>query len=108
MVPTEILMEARALTTTTPAGPAAGNLIGTTMGPLMDRRRSALKVEDMGATVLRSLSGNFDLPRLAGSGIAGWVAEHAPVSRSNARFGKASMSPKTVAAEYEVSRRLLL
>ncbi|OWJ78549.1 phage major capsid protein [Haematobacter genomosp. 1] len=108
MVPTEILMEARALTTTTPAGAAGGNLIGTTMGPLMDRRRSALKVEDMGATVLRGLSGNLDLPRLAGSGSAGWVAEHAPASRSDARFGKASMSPKTVAAEYEVSRRMLL
>lgn len=108
MMPTEILLESRALTTTTPAGLPGGNLIGTDLAPITDRRRPSLKIEGMGATVLRGLTGNLDLPRLAQSGTAHWVAEHTNATRSDAGFEKTSMTPKTVTAEYEVSRRMLL
>lgn len=111
MVPTEIIlggMEARALTTTTPAGGPGGNLVRTDLAAMTDRRRPALKVEAMGATVLRGLTGNLDLPRLIGSGSASWIAEHGPASRSDAKFGKKAMGPKTVSGEYEISRRMIL
>lgn len=106
MVPTQIILggETRALTT---AG-TAGNLVSTDLAAMTDRRRAALKVESMGATILRGLTGNLDLPRLAGSGTSGWVAEHTNATRSDATFGKKSMAPKTVTAEYELSRRMLL
>lgn len=106
MVPTQIILggETRALTT---AG-TAGNLVTTDLAAMTDRRRAALKVEMMGATVLRGLTGNLDLPRLTGSGSSGWVAEHGDSTRSDATFGKKSMAPKTVTAEYELSRRMLL
>ena len=111
MVPTEILLggqEERALKTTTPGAGPGSNLIATDLASLTDRRRASLKIESMGATVMRGLTGNLDLPRLTGSGTANWVAEHGDASRSDAKFGKTSLSPKTVTAEYEVSRRMLL
>lgn len=106
MIPTEIILggEARALTT---AG-TAGNLVSTSLAAMTDRRRAALKVEAMGATILRGLSGNMELPRLIGSGTAGWVSEHTNANRSDASFDKTAMGPKTVTAEYELSRRMLL
>lgn len=108
MIPTEILLETRALTTTSPTGMPGGNLISTELAPITDRRRPSLLVESMGATVLRGLTGNLDLPRLAQSGTAHWIAEHTDTTRSDPGFLKTSMSPKTVSAEYEVSRRMLL
>ena len=75
---------------------------------MTDRRRPSLKIEQLGATILRNLTGNLDLPRLKESGTASWVAEHTDATRSDPKFSKVSMGPKTVTAEYEVSRRMLL
>lgn len=108
MIPAEVLLEARALTTTAPVSGPGGNLIATDLGPITDRRRAALKVEGLGATVLRGLTGNLDLPRLSESGSAAWVAEHTDATRTDAKFAKVGMGPKTVTAEYEISRRMLL
>lgn len=108
MVPTEVLFERRDLSTTTPATGPGANLIATQLGTLSDRRRAMLKVESLGATVLRGLTGNLDLPRLTESGSAAFVAEKGNATRSSAGFGKVSMAPKTVAAEYSVSRKMLL
>jgi HK97 family phage major capsid protein len=57
---------------------------------------------------LRGLTGNLDLPRVKASGTAGWVAEHGAAARSDGQFDKVSLAPKTVAAEYEISRRMML
>jgi HK97 family phage major capsid protein len=108
MVPTEILMEARALTTTTPAGGAGGQLVGTSIYPVRDHPRPRLIVEQMGATVLRNLTGNLSLPVLSESGTVGWIAEHANVTASDPKFAKTDMSPKTVGGQYELSRRMIL
>lgn len=108
MIPTSILLESRALTTTTPVGGPGSNLVGRDIYPVRDHPRPRLLVESMGATVLRNLVGNIDLPVLAKSGTASWVAEHAEVTRTDPEFTKSSMSPKTVGAEYEVSRRMIL
>lgn len=103
-----ILGERRALLTTTPADGPGGNLVATTLGPFIDRNRPLLAVEALGATVLSGLVANLDLPKLKSSGAVGWVAEHAPVARSDPRFDKVSMGPKTVGGEYEMSRRMLI
>ena len=108
MVPTNVILERRAVTTTTPADGPGGNLIGRDVRGYTEHPRPLLKVEAMGATVLRDLEGNVILPRLTESGTANWVAEHTNVTRSDPKFGKAELSPKTVGAEYEVSRRMIL
>lgn len=110
-VPVSILLsspETRALTTTKPSGGPGSNLIATNLGPMIDRLRPSLAVEAMGATILSGLTGNLDLPRLKASGSAGWVAEHGAATRTDASFDKVAMGPKTVAAEYEMSRRMML
>lgn len=108
-VPVSILLgERRALTTTTPGGGPGSNLVQTSLGPMIDALRPRLAVEAMGATVLPGLTGNLDLPRLKASGTAGWVAEHGAATGTDAQFDKVSLAPKTVAAMYEVSRRMLL
>lgn len=102
------LGETRAVTTTTPSGGPGSNLVATQLGPLIDRLRPTLAVESMGATVLSGLSSNLDLPRLKASGSAGWVAEHGAATGTDAQFDKVSMGPKTVAAQYEMSRRMMI
>lgn len=100
--------ETRALLTTAPAGGPGGNLVPTNQGALIDRVRPTLVTESLGATVLRGLTGNLDLPRIKDTGQAFWVPEHGNVTRSDMTFDKVSMGPHTVGAEYEVSRRMLL
>ncbi len=108
LIPTAELLESRSLKTTTPGAGPGGNLIATNLAPVQDRFRSMLKVESMGATVMRGLSGNLDLPNVLDSGTAHWIAEHTDTTRSDMKFKKTSMGPKTVSGEYEVSRRMLL
>ncbi len=100
--------ETRALTTTSPVGGPGSNLIQTNLGPLIDRLRPTLAVETMGATILSGLTGNLDLPRVKASGTSSWVGEHANGTGSDTQFDKVSMGPKTVTAQYELSRRMLL
>lgn len=107
MVPTEVLLgERRDQTVGTAA--SGGTLVTTTQTALADRYRPALKVEGMGATVLRGLTGFVEIPKLTGSGSSHWVAEKSAPTRSGVTFGKTSIGPKTVAGEYQVSRRLML
>ncbi len=108
-VPSEILLGGREQRSQTVGTPAAGGYtVATNLAAVADRFRPALKVEDMGATVLRGLSGFLDLPNLAVSGSASWVAENGNATRSAATFDKVSMAPKTVTGEYRLSRRLML
>ena len=104
MIPTEVILEQRDLLTSG----SAGNLVPTDLGAMTDRRRAALKISTMGATVMRGLNGNLELPRLTASGTAAWVAENADATKSDVSFEKTGMSPKTVSAEYALSRRLML
>ncbi len=104
-VPAELILgrEARAVTTTTGSA-----LIQTDVRDPVDRFRPALRIEQMGATVLRNLVGDQDLPKLTASGTAHWIAEHTDATRSDATFDKVSIGPKTVSGEYELSRRMNL
>lgn len=108
-VPSEILLgtaEQRSQTVGTAS--AGGYTVATNLAAIGDRFRPALKVEGMGATVLRGLTGFLDLPNLATSGTANWVAENGNATRTAAAFEKVSMAPHTVTGEYRLSRRLML
>ncbi|MFN3507462.1 MAG: phage major capsid protein [Allorhizobium sp.] len=108
-VPSEILLGGREQRSQTVGTAAAGGYtVATNLAAVADRFRPALRVESMGATVLRGLSGFLDLPNLAASGSASWVAENGNATRTAATFEKVSMAPKTVTGEYRLSRRLML
>lgn len=105
-VPVSAILGAERRSVTT--GGSGGNLVATFQQPTADRIRPLLAVEQLGATVLSGLTGNLDLPKLSTSGSASWVAEDGNATRSDPTFAKVEMGPKTVTAEYRVSRRMLL
>lgn len=105
MIPTSMIFgETRSMLTTG----SAGNTVATNLGGLIDRLRPVLAVQGLGATVLSGLTGNLDLPRLTSGPTAHWVAEDGAPTASDATFDKVSLSPKTVAGEMYLSRRLTL
>lgn len=87
---------------------AAGNTVATNMGGLIDRLKPASKVQSMGATVLNGLTGNVELPRHLTGPTAYWLAESGKPTESNSTFDKITLTPRTVAAEQKLSRRLVL
>ena len=104
------VFEERVLTTAAPAGGPGSNIIATDYrGDLyIDRLRAALKVRQLGATVLSGLQGNVDIPRLKASATAGWVAENAALTASDPQFEKVSLTPKHCGALAEYSRNMLM
>ena len=110
LIPTAAILgdEQRAVTTTTPAAGPGSNLVQTDLARMTDRRRAPLRVAQLGVTVLRNLVGDLELPRLASSGTAFWLAEHQDTTGSDASFNKKNLSLKTVSGEYEMSRKLML
>jgi HK97 family phage major capsid protein len=113
LVPLEVFhrpVEQRVLTTAAPAGGPGGNLIQTdNRGDLfIDALRAALRIRQLGATVLTGLVGNVDVPRLKATGTAGWVAENAALTAADHQFDKVSLTPKHVGALTEFSRNMLM
>lgn len=108
-VPSEILLGSREQRSqTVGSDPEGGYTVSTQLAALGDRFRPALKVEAMGATVMRGLTSFLDLPNLAASGSVKWVGEDENATRTAASFSSISMGPKTVTGEYRLSRRLML
>ncbi len=109
-VPSEILLGGeRRDGQTVGSDPAGGYLVPTTLAAVAGRiNRPAMKVEGMGATVMRGLSGDVELPNMLTSGAAHWIGENSDTTRSAVTFGKVNMTPRTVSGEYRMSRRLTL
>ncbi|MDP2333851.1 MAG: phage major capsid protein [Reyranella sp.] len=109
MVPTDILLRTeRRVSNNASTGAAGGFLVQTQMDGLADRFRPALMVEALGARVIPGLVGDIELPNLSASGTASWVGEEGAPARTKASFTSVNMAPRTVAAEYAMSRRLML
>lgn len=74
----------------------------------IDRLRSQLATERLGATVLDGLIGTVDIPRQTGSSTAQWVGEDGSLTETDAAFDDVTLAPKTVGAMTSYSRRTLL
>lgn len=107
-VPMQVFEE-RVITTAAPAAGPGSNIIATDhRGDLyIDRLRAALRIRQLGATVLSGLVGNVDIPGLKASATAGWVAENAAITASDMQFRKVQLSPKHCGAMTEFSRNML-
>ena len=113
LVPTEVFherVEQRVTTTGLPVGGPGSNLIETDLrGDLfIDRLRAAIRVKQLGATVLTSLVGNVDIPDLLTSATAAWFAENTPIPQTDLAFGKVQLRPRHCGALTEYSRNMLL
>jgi HK97 family phage major capsid protein len=111
-VPDEVFLERRTILVGQGGSPAnAGEtLYPTTHRPdlFIDRLRSALVVQRLGATVLDGLVGDVEIPRQTGSSTAQHVAEDGALSETDAAFDDVQLSPKTVGAVTSYSRRALI
>ena len=106
MVPSEVLRR----DLTVGSASAAGDLVGVDFRPgsfiELLRNRSALA--GLGVTSLTGLSGNVAIPRQTGAATAYWVAESGSPTESQQTVDQVNLSPKTVGAYTDYSRRLML
>lgn len=106
LIPFEV--QTRDMVVGTPA--AGGNLVSTDLmaGDFITILRDAMVLNTLGVRYLSGLVGNIAIPKQAGSGSAYWVAEGQAPTESAAAIGQVAMSPKTVGAFTDISRKLLL
>jgi len=106
MVPMEVLSRGQV------AGDAAtgGNLIATDLlsGSFIDQLQNLMLLSQMGITTLTGLVGDIALPKLLTGYAAYWVDENLDPAESAATFGQVALTPKTVGARTELSRKFLL
>lgn len=107
-VPVDVLTQKRDLTAGTAT--AGGHTVATELlaASFIDLLRNAMMVGQMGATVLDGLRGDIAIPRQTGASSAFWLAESGEPTESQQVFDQVTMSPKTVGAYTDISRRLLL
>lgn len=87
-----------------------GYTVGTDMmgGSFIDILRNRSFVTAAGATVLSGLQGAIAIPTKTSGATAYWVAEGTAPSEGAIVFGQVTMSPKTVGAWVDFSRKLML
>jgi len=105
-IPHDVLVEKRDLTVGTATG---DQLVSTDLHPesFIDLLRNRMVVQAAGATVIPGLVGDFAVPK-ADSGVTGyWVDEDGAPSESTSAFTQVTMTPKTVAAYEDISRKML-
>ncbi len=92
------------------AATAGGNLVATELdaGSFIDLLRNASALDQAGATVLTGLTGNVAIPRQSGAATAYWVAESGAPTESQQTVDQVSLTPRTVAAYTDYSRRLMI
>lgn len=89
---------------------AGGNLVSTDLlaQSFIEMLRNRMLVRQAGATVLSGLVGDIAIPRQTGGATAYWVAESGAPTESQQTVDQVAMSPKTVGAFTDISRKLLL
>lgn len=110
LVPTDILRMAGKRDLTVGTSTAGGNTVATNLlgGSFIDILRNRSAVMQLGAVTLNGLQGNIAIPRQTGAGTGYWVAEGNAPTESAQAFDQVTMSPKTVGAFTDYSRKLLL
>ena len=106
VVPNEVLRRDLVVGTAT----AGGNLVADELlsGSFIDLLRNRLALAQAGVTMLTGLQGNISIPRQSSASTAYWVGENAAPTESQQAIDQVNMTPKTVGAFVDYSRRLLL
>ncbi|MDH3375699.1 MAG: phage major capsid protein [Gammaproteobacteria bacterium] len=107
-VPQDVVSHKRDLSVgTTTAGGflKATNLLSESF---IDILRNKTLVLELGATVLSDLVGDVAIPKQDGAATVAWVAEAVAASESQQTFAQVTLSPKSLSAWTEYSRKLLL
>lgn len=89
---------------------AGGNSVATELlgSSFIDLLRNSMVLDRLGITWLRDLNGNIAIPSATGAATSYWVAENGAPTESQQTIGQVTLTPKTVGAFTDYSRRLLL
>lgn len=89
---------------------AGGHLVATELlaASFIDLLTNEMALTGLGATMLTDLQGNIAIPRATAGATGYWVAENGNPSESQQAFDQVALTPKTVGAFTDYSRRLLL
>lgn len=101
-VPNEVLKRDQVVGTDT----AGGHLVATELGGFIDQLQNSSIVLQR-ATVFRNLVGDFTLPRQTSGPSAYWVGESGAPTESQAALDQVALTPKTIAAWTDLSRKFL-
>ena len=110
VIPTDVLTRALNTSTTgTASGDTGGFGIATTLmaQSFIDILRNRATIMQLG-TVMGGLQGNIDIPKQVAAAQGYWVGEDGDATESNLDLGQISLSPKTVAAFSEITRKLMV
>ena len=113
MIPYEVLLSGQrdVLVDKGGASNAGHNLVATQFlaGSFIDLLYSKMPLIRQGhAKVMSGLVGEIAIPKFVSGSSTYWVGENANVTESGATFGQVSMTPHTIGAAVDLSRRLLI
>lgn len=110
IVPYDVLVTPQQRDLTVGTSTAGGHTVATNLlaGSFIDLLRKRMVMSALGATTLNGLVGNIAIPRQTSGATAYWVAESGAPTESAQAFDQVTMSPKTVGAFTDYSRKLLL
>ena len=106
LLPMDIMT--RELNVTIPS--AGGSLVATNLiaTSFIEMLRERIIVRSLGAKTLEGLVGNVDIPRQTGGATGYWLGEGDSPSESQQSFDQVKLTPKTVGAFTDVTRKLLM
>jgi HK97 family phage major capsid protein/HK97 family phage prohead protease len=110
VIPSDVLTRALNTSTTGAAsGDTGGFGIATTLmaQSFVDILRNRATIMQLG-TVMGGLQGNIDIPKQVAAAQGYWVGEDGDATESNLDLGQIGLSPKTVAAYSEITRKLMV
>ncbi|WP_420023762.1 phage major capsid protein [Cereibacter azotoformans] len=111
LIPQEVLSRAfnAGGAANTPAGATTGqNLVGTTFmaGSFIDMLRNRTVLLQLARSMM-GLVGNVEVPKQTGGATAYWIGEGADATEGVPTIGQIGLTPKTVAAYTDITRRLM-
>lgn len=106
-VPYDILVAKRDVFDT--SGSAGAGAIATNLlaGSFIEALQNRTLVMQLGATTLPGLVGDVAIPKQTGTVTAQWKAESSAADRSRPKIEQLTMTPKTITAYSDLSRKLL-
>lgn len=109
-VPMDILKAPAKRDMTVGTATAGGHTVATNLlsGSFIELLRNRSVLDRAGATMLTGLVGNIAIPRQTGATTAYWVAESGSPTEGQQTLDQVTMSPKTVGAFTDISRKLLI
>lgn len=110
LVPYDVLVQPMQRDLVVGTSTAGGHTVATNLlaGSFIDLLRKRMVMSALGATMLNGLVGNIAIPRQTAGATAYWVAESGSPTEGAQAFDQVTMSPKTVGAFTDYSRKLLL